>query len=155
DVSGHGHVGTLNGVSWNSQGRFGRALSFQGAGMISVNHSPLLALSNAMTLEAWVYPTSPPVGWEDVIFKERDIYYLMGSSSQGGLPATGGTFTTPLFGNALLPVNTWSHLAATYDSSTLRLYVNGLLVASRPLTTPIRSSTGNLTIGGDPSFGQY
>ncbi|HXJ61212.1 MAG TPA: LamG-like jellyroll fold domain-containing protein [Verrucomicrobiae bacterium] len=155
DVSGHGHVGTLNRVYWSSQGRFGRALSFQGDGMISVNHSPLLALSNAMTLEAWVYPTSPPVGWEDVIFKDRDIYYLMGSSSQGGLPATGGTFTTPLFGNALVPVNTWSHLAATYDSSTLRLYVNGVEVASRPLTTLIRSSTGVLTIGGDPSFGQY
>ena len=35
-------------------------------------------------------------------------------------------------GSSALPANTWSHLAATYDGSNLRLYVNGTLVRTRP-----------------------
>ena len=31
-------------------------------------------------------------------------------------------------GTAQLPLNTWTHLATTYDGSALRLYVNGTQV---------------------------
>jgi Concanavalin A-like lectin/glucanases superfamily len=121
---------------------------------VTVNDSPSLDLTTAMTLEAWVYPT---VGgkWRDVIYKgPNDIYYLEGSSASGP-PATGGTFARPLVGTAALPLNAWSHLAATYNSTTLRLYVNGVQVASRPLSTQISTSTGALTIGGNALYGQY
>ena len=73
-----------------------------------------------MTLEAWVFPTS--VGsWRDVIYQgPDDIYYLSGSSDTGA-PTTGGTFASSLYGSSALPLNVWSHLAATYDQVTLRL----------------------------------
>ena len=108
-----------------------------------------------MTLEAWVYPTALG-GWTDVVYKgPDDIYYLEGSSSAGGPPATGGTFASPLIGTSALPLNAWSHLAATFDGSTLRLFVNAVQVASRPVLTQISTSTGALTIGGDALYGQY
>ena len=49
----------------------------------------------------------------------------------------------------------WSHLAATFDGATLRLYVNGVQVASRPVLAQIATSTGALTIGGDALYGQH
>jgi Concanavalin A-like lectin/glucanases superfamily len=46
-------------------------------------------------------------------------------------------------------------LAATYDGSTLRLYVNGTQVSSQPVFAPqLDTSTGALTIGGDVLYGQ-
>ena len=53
------------------------------------------------------------------------------------------------------PLNTWSHLASTYDGTTLRLYVNGVQVASRAQTGAIATSSGTLTIGGDALYGQH
>ena len=77
------------------------------------------------------------------------------SSSDSGRPATGGRLQPSLYGTSALPLNTWSHLAATYDGATLRLYVNGVQVASQAVTAPIGTSTGALTIGGDALYGQY
>ncbi len=58
-------------------------------------------------------------------------------------------------GSAALPLNTWSHLAATYDGNTLRLYVNGTLVGSGPQSGTIAVSAGVLRIGGNAVWGEY
>jgi hypothetical protein len=109
-----------------------------------------------MTLEAWVNPSAVG-GWRDLVYKgTRDIYLLMGSTPQASAPAVGGTFAgNAVFGSAALPLNTWSHVAGTYDGVTLRLFVNGVEVANRAQTGPITTSTGPLTIGGDPDYRQY
>ena len=85
-----------------------------------------------MTLEAWVNPATTTAAWRDVIYKGNDNYYLEGTSDHAGRPAGGGTFGgTTRTAPAALPANTWTHLAITYDRTTLRLYVNGTLVASQ------------------------
>ena len=58
-------------------------------------------------------------------------------------------------GRTALTANTWAHLAATYDGATMRLYVNGVQVASRAQTGAIATSTNPLQIGGDSIYGQY
>ena len=65
--------------------------------------------------------------------------------------------TTPLDarGAAQLPLNTWTHLAATYDGATLRLFVNGTQVGSRALTGALLTSTGVLRIGGNAIWGEF
>ncbi|WP_338115199.1 PKD domain-containing protein, partial [Thiocapsa imhoffii] len=58
DGSGQGNHGTLLNVTRTTQGRFGRALSFNGTNsLVTVEHSASLGLSDGMTLSAWVYPT--------------------------------------------------------------------------------------------------
>ena len=156
DASGSGNSGTAGTATWTTSGEFGSALVFNGSGArVTVPDSASLDLTSAMTLEAWVYPTASG-GWRDLIYKgTNDIYYLEGSSP-GGPPAAGGTFSpSPLFGASPLPLNAWSHLAATYDGSTMRLFVNGAQAGSKAQTGSIATSTGALTIGGDALYGQY
>ena len=156
DTSGNGNAGSIGNATWTAQGRYGSALSFNGTNArVLVADSNSLDLTTAMTLEAWVYPTAIG-GWRDVIYKEvNDVYYLMGSSDQGTAPAIGSFATGHLAGSSGLPLNTWSHLAGTYDGATLRLYVNGVLVASEARTGTMAASTAPLSIGGDTNNGQY
>ncbi len=48
-----------------------------------------------------------------------------------------------------LPVNTWAHLAGTYDGQTLRLYLNGEEVANMPAPGVMRQCNGPTTIGSN------
>jgi len=156
DASGNGNTGTIGTATWTTSGKYGNALSFNGtSARVTVNDSNSLDLTTGMTLEAWLFPTAVG-GWRDVIYKGMDdIYYLMGSSDNS-TPAIGGTFSpSALRGTSSLPLNAWTHLAGTYDGTTMRLYVNGVQVSSRAQTGPIQTSTAALTMGGDALYGQY
>jgi hypothetical protein len=114
-----------------------------------------------MTLEAWVKPSAVSAAWRDVVYKPDDNYVLEATSTQSGAPAAGGVFTggdgnsNKVFGAAPLSTDTWAYLAATYDGSELRLYINADEVASVPESGTIKSSAKPLQIGGDDIYGQY
>ena len=157
DGSGNGNTGTITGATRTTAGKYGGALVFNGTtARVTINDSASLRLTTGMTLEAWVNPSTVSSAWRDVIYKGNDNYYLEGTSESSGRPGMGGTFSpTPLYGAAALAANTWSHLAATYDGATMRLYVNGVQVASRAQTGAILTSANPLQIGGDSIYGQY
>jgi chitodextrinase len=158
DASGNGNSGTIVGtVSWSAQGKFGAALSFNGATRVDIPTSGLLNLTTAMTLSAWVRPSSTPTLWRDVIYKGNDNYFLM-ASSDNNAPAVGGTWPgSHQYASAAtgLAVNTWTHLAATYDGTAARLYVNGVQAASFAMSGNLVTSFHPLQIGGDSIFGQF
>ncbi len=156
DASGSGNNGTAANTTRTAAGRYGGALSFNGtSSRVTIPDSASLHLTTAMTLEAWVSPTAVSGSWADVIEKGNDNYFLMaGSSAGGGVPAGGGTIGLT-YGTAAITANTWTHLAVTYDKTTIRLYVNGAQVSTLANTANLATSTDALTIGSDPFYGQY
>ena len=156
DASGNGNTGTIVNATWTNSGKYGNALAFnESNARVDISDSTSLRLSSGMTLEAWVQPSIVNSTWRDVVYKGNDNYYLAGTSPNGSLPAVGATGGTTIYGNSALTVNTWAHLAATYDGANLRLYLNGIQVANQARTVNLTTSANPLQIGGDTIFGQY
>jgi Concanavalin A-like lectin/glucanases superfamily/Domain of unknown function (DUF1929)/Bacterial Ig domain/Purple acid Phosphatase, N-terminal domain len=161
DASGANNTATLTGAAWTAAGRNGAALSFNGASnWVTVPDTAALRLAGAMTLEAWVRPAAN-TGWRTVLMKERPAgmsYGLYGYDDSGRPPAVYGNYggtDVSAGGGTALALNTWSHLAGTYDGTTMRLYVNGVQVASKARTGALTSSTSPLRIGGNAAWGEY
>jgi hypothetical protein len=159
DGSGNNLHGTVSGATWTTAGKFGRALSFDGVNdWVTVADTNALDLVNGMTLEAWVYPTNAS-STRDVLIKEgagADIYNLYARNWRG-LPeanvfVAGSNRTTE---GSVLPTNTWTHLAATYNGNVVQLYVNGTLQSSTSASGQISTSNGALRIGGNSLWGEY
>ncbi|HEY0977057.1 MAG TPA: LamG-like jellyroll fold domain-containing protein, partial [Flavobacteriales bacterium] len=132
------------------------ALNFDGTNdRVSCGNAPSLNITgNAITLEAWIYPTS----WRTNVY-EGNIINKEGASMQGYMLRCGANGTLNFnLGNGtawnelnsasgVLTLNTWQHVAGTYDGSTMRLYVNGVEVGNLPVTTTIAASPNPLVIG--------
>jgi hypothetical protein len=160
DASGSGNQGSISGATWTTAGRFGRALTFDGSNdRININDSSSLDLTNAMTIEAWVYPTALS-GWRTVLLKESTsgLAYALYAHDNAPRPAAyvrGGSVDQSITGVSQLPLNAWTHLAATFGASTLRLYVNGSLVRTGSVSGTIAASSLPLRIGGNAPWGEY
>ena len=163
DGSGGNRNGTIRGAERVS-GKIGGALRFDGADdWVTVADAAALDLTTGMTIGAWVHPLALS-GWETVVMKERganDMAYALyahdgaplagGAAVPAGYVRAGGAHQS-IRGTAKLPLGAWTHLAATYDGTTLRLYVNGSLASSRAQAGLIAVSGGALRIGGNNSF---
>ncbi|WP_406282660.1 LamG-like jellyroll fold domain-containing protein [Embleya sp. NBC_00896] len=160
DSSGKANTGTAAAGTWVA-GHSGNALSFNGtSSMVTVPHSSTLTLTTGMTLEAWVKPTTVS-GWRTILLKERGgglsyALYANGTSAPNtSINTTGTNNDTYADGTSPLATGAWSHVAATYDGTTLRLYVNGVQVHATAHTGPIVDTTGTLRIGGNTVWGEY
>ena len=159
DASGKGNNGTVTNTSWTAAGKFGGALSFNGSSSwVTIPDAPSLDLTTGMTLEAWVNPAALGPAWRTVIFKEQpgetvySLYAHDGARPRGQLFLAG---EQDALGSTALPLNVWTHLAATYDGSTLRLFVNGVQAGSKTVSGSLPASSGALRIGGNSIWGEY
>jgi PKD repeat protein len=161
DASGRGNIGVVSGATWAAAGRFGGALSFDGVNdWVTVADSASLDATTALTLEAWVRPSTTSGSWRTALLKERTgglcyaLYAQTGALGPSAHVAVGGAEPRAR-SSSLLSAGVWTHLAATYDGSMIRLYVNGTLAVSQAASGAVTSSTGALRIGGNSVWSEW
>ena len=95
--------------------------------------------------------------WRTVLLKEQpgdmvyDLYAHGGGASKVPVDEiyVGGARTAS--GTTALTVNTWAHLASTFDGATLSVYVNGTLVGQQAVSGSIATSTAPFASAGTHS----
>jgi hypothetical protein len=168
DNSGNCNNGTLtNAPTWSATGKYGAAILFDGTNdLVNIIDANSLDLTNGMTLEAWIKPSNL-TGYKTVLCKENgtnNLAYAL-SANNSNSPATSqrpntririGSATPTSTGTTKLALNTWTHIASTYDGTTLRFFINGTQVSSVGVTGNMVTTTNMLRIGGSPALGtQY
>ena len=157
DDSTFGNDGTLSGDPTWVSGQHGLALALDGSGdYATVPDAASLDLTDAITIAAWVRPAaagtqylvrkatnSSTNGYELSLASSGKAFVRFNQKASGDLFRINSTTSYPTDGN------TWMHLAATYDGSTMHLYVDGVEEAS--LTGPSSITTNDLalTIGAE------
>jgi hypothetical protein len=144
DSSGNGNNGTLtNSPAWVA-GKNGTALRFDGfSNNVVVPDSSSLHLSSAVTVMAWVYlPAGAHYGESRILSKDAsnggsnldlDIHDDSGHVSFD--LGYGSGFAGPVIVSTVyVPRNVWVPIAATYDGSVAKIYINGVLDSTAPWT---------------------
>ncbi len=153
DASGNGHNGSVNSPTWPS-GRFGNALQ-TGSSYISVPSAPDLDLTTgSFTIECWANAQPSPGAYRYIIAKrinssstDNSQYALY--TGDGGEQLT--FFVTSASGANIVRVDApnfhwdgdWHHIAGVRDvtEGELRLYVDGQLLGTTPLSGSLYSSS--------------
>ena len=146
DVTGHNNTINLHNGPGLAGGKYGNALSFDGSndvGIASSANSALNLTGRSFTLSAWINPRSNS-GWQLIVDKpytsaHTPPYFdwsMHRENSTGRLNAFLGCEVVQRPSNSSTLLNTWTHVAVTYDGSALRHYINGVLDRTTTVTCP-------------------
>ena len=161
DASGNGNNGTVNGgITWvaDYNGNAGKAAHFNGTnGYISIPNSPSLQIGyNRMTItllfncEATPQITAPFIGKNNTSNEPAQYTLQLNPLTQIHFGITDSS-NNMQWGHKdyEFQYNHWYALAATWDGDTVRIYVDGALVSSSALKTPMKSDNHPVEIGRD------
>ena len=163
DDSGNGNGGFLDGgIDWNPAGRFNGGVEFFGFLPNRISLGGLDIPGNALTITGWF--RADDFGTRDarILAKatgtsDADQYIMLSTFLQAGqirlrfrLKTDIGDTTTLIANSGNLSPNTFYHVAAVYDGTEMRLYLDGALVGSTPKTGDIaQNPNANMWIGNN------
>ena len=167
-ISGY-NATSVNTVTFGGTGKVSKCVTFNGSNnYLSIPYNVLNNLTMG-SVACWVYPTS--LTNSVICGKQVDGVNTYGVLSIGCYSSTGGVITTGTSGivywhsqnsqaiaasasNNALSANVWSHIVVTFTSTTVMIYINGVLDSSTstngsipPYTTPTYTRIGNWSTG--------
>jgi hypothetical protein len=163
DESGNYHTGTVYGATWTTNGISGGAYSFDGSN--DYIDAGTVVPNPYFTMSAWVkYDTNANWG---VVVSRYNVYvagsYEMECRCDGTgnanclsilYPASGGGANT--YGSSIQIGGKWTHIATTWDGTTLVTYINGISYASTNLSgvgvndAGVDTLIGSMYVNGNP-----
>ena len=150
DTSGQGNTGYMVAAATSSQqvaGVLGQGLKFNGTSQyVKVNDSSSLEPTSALSISAWVNPTvSNPT--DRGLFSEWNgsAGFMMYLSSGKLRCYVDGTNSQSIA--TLSTANKWYYLTCSWDGTTIRGYINGVLDGTAAYSAPSSVYLGFLEIG--------
>jgi hypothetical protein len=122
---------------------------------VAIPHQASMVGFNNLTIEAWMKPGST-AGANTVLNKGGISFDYQLGVSTGGIPFFRNQGTIATSTGLVITAGIWTHLAATFDGSTVRFYKDGILASTVPLATQPGSSANEMRIGrgnADPGTG--
>ena len=133
-------------------GQSAHGLDFDGTDdYVNCGNDPSLNITGAVTVEAWIYITQTISQYKRFVEKDWATSYFLGSrfGTDGvafSMDPNGNTSNVLETGDILSQFN-WTHVAGTWDGSTLKIYVNGVEEASMPWSNTVDGSNNDVLIG--------
>ena len=132
DSSGNGNTGTVGG-SWITNGMSSNAVTYTTSQFTTIPYWSGFNLSNSITVSVWIKPSapgSPGPGYSQMFekgvgyFGDWGLLYLDTSQIEFQMTGMNGNSIATI---SLVPTGLWTHVVATFDGTTAKLYINGLL----------------------------
>src|SRR3954452_1275649 len=140
DISGQNNFGSEGTSTAYVTGKVGPAFQFDGTteSEVIVSDSQSLRPLNAITIDAWINPSPASTGFDCVLFKGstgsaggQPYSLFVNGPNHGIVVRIGNDSTSDAVGsNTGLPAGVYTHVAVTYDGTTIRIYINGTLDVS-------------------------
>ncbi len=152
DSSGNGLNGSLNGDPQWVAGQMGGALEFDGDDSVEIPHSPLLSITDEITIAAWTNMNTGASGEMAIVSKGRwaanDLPYELTATAGSEIywqfyDDEGRDSCAP----DSPPVGEWHHIAATYDGEVFKCYIDGELGDEFAYVGTMPENTSAVTIG--------
>lgn len=137
-----------------TQTNAGNALVFGGAAAAQVANSPTVNLaSNSFSIEAWILKDAAGTGNRVILSKDTTVvigqyaFWINLSENLIFTVNTSITGPTALVSTNTVPAGVYTHIAAIYDGTTVKLYMNGVLEASALQSGTVVPNSLPLNIG--------